>query len=80
MKIPDNEKQALFDWSTAELEKIEKAHPYTPGVLDGGESAAQKAHIKEYNERLIALHSKYSGASVTKAQTFNQLRQPAGVS
>jgi hypothetical protein len=65
----------LFNWSTAELEKIEKAHPYTPGVLDGGESAAQKAHIKEYNDRITALHMKYGNTPVTKAQTFNRLIQ-----
>ena len=62
----------LFDWSTAELEKIEKSHPYTPGVLDGSESAAQKAHIKEYNNRVAALHMKYSSVPVAKVQTLTK--------
>ena len=78
MKIPDSEKQALLDWSNAELEKIEKAHPYTPGVLDGGDCVAQKAHMKEFNARVAALHAKYNNATpATKSRTFNEILQPA---
>ena len=78
MQIPDSEKQALMDWSNAELEKIEKAHPYTPGVLDGGEIIAQKAHMKEFNALVAALHAKYNdGVPGTKSRTFNEVLQHA---
>lgn len=75
MKIPNSELKSLFDWSTAELEKIEKEYPYIPGVLDSKETSAQKAHIKEYNARIEALHKKYDQAPVVKPQTFSQLQQ-----
>jgi len=73
MNIPDYEMQALYDWSTAELEQIEKDYPYVSGVLDGYGVVAQKAHFAEYNKRLEALHKKYPAPSVVKSQTFGQI-------
>ena len=78
MKIPDSEKQALLDWSTAELDRIAKEFPYIPGQLDGYGVVAQKAHMKEFNERVVALHAKYDNVNpVTKSRTFNEILQHA---
>ena len=74
MKIPYNELKALFDWSTAKLARIEGEHPPIRGALDSRETAAQKAHIQEYNRRILELHKKYEQTPVVKSQTFNQLR------
>ena len=61
MKIPDNEMNVLYDWSTIELERIEKEYPDVQGAM-GGSSASKerKAHFKEYNRRLDVLKEKYN--------------------
>jgi len=73
--------QELFNWSTVELERIEKEYPYIPGVLDGRGVVEQKLHFKEYNKRLAALKEKYENEPaepVTKARIFNQTLKPTG--
>jgi|GEM_PF-6634794 len=58
--IPDNEMNALYDWSTVELKRIEKSHPDIQGALGGSAgSKERKAHFKEYNRRLDAIKAKY---------------------
>jgi len=79
MKIPDNEMQALFDWSTDELERIEREYPYASGILDGRGVAAQKEHFKEYNNRLASLEEQYASSPVAKTQTFSQVRKRIAV-
>ena len=79
MKIPDKELQALLEWSTGELDRIEKEFPYVSGALDGGGVVAQKAHYEEYNKRLAVLQIQYASLPVVKSQTFNQLRQAVSV-
>ena len=55
----EDEADELFDWSTKELERIDKEYPGEPGVLDGPQMAENKKHFREYNRRLLALKDKY---------------------
>jgi len=79
MKIPEIEMKALYDWSTAELERIEKEYPPMSGSLDGQYVVEEKKHFNEYNKRLDALKKKYEAEPVTMSRTFNQVRKRAGV-
>ena len=68
MKIPENEMNFLYDWSTDELERIEKTFPDVQGALGGSAcSKERKAHFKEYNRRLDALKLKYALAPANNA-------------
>ena len=75
MNIPDNEMLALFDWSTVELERIDREYPDIPGALDGPSCQAQKLHFKEYNKRLAILKEQYTTEATVQSKTFNQLLQ-----
>ena len=77
MKIPDNEMQILFDWSTGELERIEKEYPDVRGSFGGNAGGvARKKHFKEYNRRLDILKVQYANAQIVKVQTFSEMLQP----
>ena len=68
--------QILFDWSTGELDRIDKEFPYVSGGLDGEGVVARKTHFKEYNRRLAILKMKYENTSTKKVQIFDEMLQP----
>ena len=60
MKTYEAEKRQLFDWSTGELERIDKKYLSIPQHgLDGAEVVERKEHFQEYNRRLKELKAKY---------------------